>query len=126
MSVLQPKDNVTKLTNECVQLIAYNNAKFFMAENQTQLDYLDKQKVIFVKIKGRQLKNLATPVSYTMSNVEVSTFFTVQICSFWCLYLYKNLLFGICLLRVLSTKFSYSRGEINGKILQCIIFGNIC
>ncbi|XP_014768001.2 adhesion G protein-coupled receptor L4 isoform X3 [Octopus bimaculoides] len=80
LSVLQSKDNVTKIINERVQLIAYNNAKFFMVENQAQLDYLDKQKVIFVKIKGRQLKNLTTPVSYMMSNVEPGKNNT---CVFW-------------------------------------------
>ncbi|CAI9723771.1 adhesion G protein-coupled receptor E1-like [Octopus vulgaris] len=80
LSVLQPTDNVTKITNERVQLIAYNNAKFFMVENQAQLDYLDKQKVIYVKIKDRQLKNLTTPVSYMMSNVEPGKNNT---CVFW-------------------------------------------
>lgn len=51
-------------------MIAYNNAKFYISENQSETNIND-QSVIFVKIKGRELKNLAYPVTYTISNLEV-------------------------------------------------------
>lgn len=64
---------------ERVQMIAYNNAKFYISENQSETNIND-QSVIFVKIKGRELKNLAYPVTYTISNLELNQNHT---CVYW-------------------------------------------
>lgn len=64
---------------ERVQMIAYNNAKFYFSENQSETN-INQQSVIFVKIKGRELKNLADPVTYTISNLELNQNHT---CVYW-------------------------------------------
>ena len=51
-------------------MIAYNNAKLYIGENQNATNS-DTQSVIYVKIKGKELKNLTTPVTYTVTNIEV-------------------------------------------------------
>lgn len=65
---------------ERVQLIAYNNAKLYIEQNETDVDNVDSQSVIFVKVKGRELRNLTDPVTYTVPNVEFNKNHT---CVYW-------------------------------------------